>query len=83
MRINDVDILITKIEPKKTKEGADYISISFLDLSSGDNFNIISKNIEYMRLKQMTKYKCNLDLSSNKYGLKLDFAEVGKELGNI
>lgn len=82
MRINTM-ALITKVEPKKSKEGADYLSISFLDLNSGDNFQVISKEIEYMRLKQMTKYDLKLNLSSSKFGLKLDIEEVGKELGSI
>lgn len=83
MKINDMNVLITKVESKKNKEGADYIAISFLDLNSGDNFDIISKNIEYMKLKPMTKYNVTLNLTSNKYGIKLELDGVGKELGGI
>lgn len=83
MKINDVDILITKIEPKTNKEGGNYISISFLDMLSGDNFNIISRDLELMKLKPMTKYSCNLVLSSSKYGIRLELEKIGKELGGI
>lgn len=83
MRIDNMDVLITKVESKKNKEGTDYISISFLDLSSGDNFQVISKEIEYIKLKPMTKYNINLNLSSSKYGLKLDIGDIGKEMGSI
>lgn len=83
MKINNKEVLITKIEAKKNKEGSDYISISFLDLLSGDNFNVITKDIEYMKLKPMTKYNINLNLSSNRYGIKLEFEGIGKELGGI
>lgn len=82
MRIN-TEALITKIEAKKNKDGGDYISISFLDMNSGDNFQVISKNIEFMRLRQMTKYNVVLSLSSSRFGLKLDLEEVGDELGGI
>lgn len=82
MRIN-TEALITKVEAKKSKEGSDYISINFLDMSSGDNFQVISKNIEFMRLRQMTKYNVGLNLSSSRFGLKLDLEEVGDELGGI
>lgn len=82
MRIN-AEALITKVEPKKSKEGADYLSISFLDLNSGDNFQVISKEIEYIKLNVMTKYNIKLNLSSSKFGLKLDIEEVGEELGSI
>jgi|GEM_PF-2090414 hypothetical protein len=83
MKINDVDILITKVEPKTNKEGGNYISISFLDILSGDNFNVISKDLEYMKLKPMVKYSVNLQLSSSKYGMKLEFDKILKETGGI
>lgn len=83
MKINNMNVLITKVEARKNKEGGDYLSITFLDLSSGDTFNIITKDIEYMRLKQMTKYEANLNLTSSKFGLKLDIDKIGKELAGI
>lgn len=82
MRIN-AEVLLSKIQAKKNKEGADYIAISFLDLGSGDNFDLISKEIELMRLKPMTKYNVSLNLSSSKYGLRLELLEVVDELGGI
>lgn len=82
MRINTM-ALITKVEPKKTKENSDYILISILDLSSGDNFQITSKDMEHIKLNAMTKYKVTLNLSSSKFGLKLDLEQVGEELGTI
>jgi hypothetical protein len=42
-------------------EGGDYLSITFLDMASGHTFNIITKNIEYLKLKQMTKYKADFN----------------------
>ena len=83
MKINDVDILITKVEAKKNKENESYVAISFLDILSGDTFNVITKDIEYMKLKQMTKYSVNLNLSSSKYGLKLEIDKILKETGGI
>lgn len=79
----DAEVLLSKIQAKKNKEGGDYIAISFLDLGSGDNFDLISKEIELMRLKPMTKYNVSLNLSSSKYGLRLELLEVGEELGSI
>ena len=52
-------------------------------MNSGDNFQVISKNIEFMRLRQMTKYNVKLGLSNSRFGLKLDLEEVGEELGSI
>jgi len=58
--------------------------IDLLDIVSGDSFNIISKNIELMsKLKPMTKYTVTLNLTSSRYGLKLDLEQVLDELGSI
>lgn len=84
MKINKVDMLCTKVEVKENKEGNKYLMIGLLDLATGDNFDILSKDIELLsKLKPMTKVKVNLNLSSSKYGLKLEIAEVLEDLGNI
>lgn len=84
MKINKIDMLCTKIEVKENKEGNKYLMISLLDLLSGDTFDILSKDIELLsKLRPMTKVKVNLNLSSSKYGLKLEIAEVLEDLGNI
>lgn len=84
MRINKIDMLCTKIDVKENKEGNKYLMISLLDLLSGDTFDILSKEIELLsKLKPMTKVKVNLNLSSSKYGLKLEIADFLEELGAI
>jgi len=84
MKIKNLEVLCTKIEAKSNKEGQAYLLIDLLDIGSGDNFNLMSKNIEFMsKLKAMTKYKVTLNLASSRYGLRLDLEEVGEELGSI
>lgn len=84
MKINKIDMLCTKIEVKENKEGNKYLMIGLLDLTGGDNFDILSKDIELLsKLRPMTKIKCNLNLSSSKYGLKLELSDVLEELGGI
>lgn len=85
MRINNIDVLVTKLEIKEKKDSKEkYLMISILDMSSGDVFEIMEKDLEYLsKLKQMQKYTVNLNLSSSKYGLKLELLEVREELGNI
>lgn len=84
MRINKIDMLCTKIDVKENKEGNKYLMISLLDLLSGDTFDILSKEVELLsKLKPMTKVKVNLNLSSSKYGLKLEIADFLEELGGI
>lgn len=84
MELNNVEVLCTKIEAKTNKEGGNYLLIDLLDIGSGDSFNIMSKNIEFMsKLKAMTKYTVTLNLTSSRYGLKLDLEQITEELGSI
>lgn len=84
MKINKIDVLVTKVELKQNKEGKAYLVIEFLDLEDGSSYQLVEKDIEVMKsLKQMTKYKISLELNSNKYGLKLGLKEVVEELGGI
>ncbi len=84
MKIKNLEVLCTKIEAKSNKEGQAYLLIDLLDISSGDNFNLMSKNIELMqKLKSMTKYIVTLNLTSSRYGLRLDLEQVGEDLGSI
>lgn len=84
MKLKSIDVLVTKVEVKENKEGKGYLIINLLDLASGDNFQIINKELELLgKLKSMTKFKMDFDLSSTKYGLKLEIARVISEEGNI
>lgn len=84
MKINKIEVLISKIELKKNSKGEAYLIISLMDLASGDNFELMSKDIELMSsIKPMMKYKVDLDLVSSKYGLKLEFKRIIDELGAI
>lgn len=84
MKLNNVEVLCTKIEAKTNKDGGNYLLIDLLDIGSGDSFNIMSKNIEFMsKLKAMTKYKVTLNLTSSRYGLRLDLEGISEEIGSI
>lgn len=85
MRLNNIDVLITKIDVKEKKDNKEkYLMVSFLDMATGDVFEILEKDLEYLsKIKQMQKYKIDLNLSSSKYGLKLELVEVKESKGAI
>ena len=85
MRINNIDVLITKIDIKEKKDSKEkYLMISFLDMATGDVFEVLEKDLEYLsKINQMQKYKVDLNLSSSKYGLKLEIVEVKESKGSI
>lgn len=84
MKIKNIDVLVTKVEVKENKESKGYLIINLVDLASGDNFQLINKELELLgKLKPMTKFKIDFDLISSKYGLKLDIDKIVEEKGNI
>lgn len=85
MKINNIEVLITKIDVKERKDNKEkYLMISFLDMETGDVFDVLEKDLEYLnKIKQMQKYKVDLNLSSSKYGLKLELIEIKESKGNI
>ncbi|WP_415332339.1 hypothetical protein [Clostridium perfringens] len=85
MLLKKLDMLCTKLEVKEKKDTKEqYLMISLLDLNSGDVFDILEKDLEVMKtITPMTKYKVDLKLSSNKYGLNLAIDSIGESLGEI
>lgn len=85
MILKNLDMLCTKVEVKEKKESKEkYLMVSMLDLSSGDVFDLIEKDIEYLsKINAMTKYNVYFKLSSSKYGLKLEIANINKANGGI
>ena len=83
MFIKDVSILLTQIQARKSKNDSTYLAISFIDLSNGQSFDIISKEIEFMKLQPMHKFKVDLELTSSKYGIQLKIDKVKEQLGGI
>lgn len=84
MKIKNVSVLVTKVELKKSSKGEAYLIIDMLDITSGDSFNLMSKNIDFMqKMQMMTKYKVDLNLTGGKYGLRLEIDKVIEEIGKI
>ena len=85
MLIKDANILITRAELKQSaKNNSNYLAISFVDLSSGQTFDIIDRNIERIKkINVLNKYKVDLTLTSNKYGMTLSIDKLLEHLGAI
>ncbi|MBU5453878.1 hypothetical protein [Caproiciproducens sp. MSJ-32] len=84
MKLNKVNVLVTKVDLKQNQKGEAYVLIDLLDMESGDSFNIISKDLELMKvLNQMNKYEIDLNLSSSRFGLRLEIDRVNSNLGEI
>ena len=85
MLIKDANILITRAELKQSaKNNSNYLAISFVDLGTGQTFDIIDRNIERIKkINVLNKYKVDLILTSNKYGMTLSIDNILEHLGAI
>lgn len=77
MLLKNLDMMCIKIEPKQNSKGDDYLIITLAEMTSGDTFNIIEKDMSYLSTMQMfNKYNIDLNLSTNKYGLSLKIENI-------
>ena len=84
-QLQNVEVLITSVEIKKSKKDNSYLVINFLTMNDGQLFTVIEKDdIELVqKLQNMNKYVLNLSLNSSKYGLQLSIDEIVKIIGSI
>ena len=74
MKINERCFILGVLQ-KNSKTGEPYLVINIAD-STGVSYSIVSKNLELMQLEQFKPYDLQLELTNNKYGLKLDIVGV-------
>lgn len=74
MRINE-RCFVLGIQQKSNKSGEPYLIVNIAD-STGISYSIISKNLELMQLEQFQPYNLQLELTNDKYGLKLNIVGI-------
>ena len=85
MLVKNMDILVSSIEEKvNNNTKLPYLAIGIMTLDDGTNFNVLERNTEKFGLYQpMEKYKVDLKITSNQYGISVAIESVLKDLGNI
>ena len=85
MLVKNVDILVSSVEEKvNNNTNLPYLAIKILTLPDGDNFSVLERDTEkFGMFKAMEKYKVNLKITSNQYGISVAIENVLKDLGNI
>lgn len=71
MLIENVEVMVIKVEEKENKEKEQYLILSLATIKDGEVYNIVTKDMDYLKLKAFSKQVVNLNLSSSKYGLNL------------
>ena len=74
MRINERCFILGVLQ-KNNKTGEPYLVINIAD-STGVSYSIVSKNLELMQLEQFKPYNLQLELTNDKYGLKLNIVGI-------
>ena len=85
MLVKNMDILVSSIEEKvNNNTKLPYLAIGIMTLDDGTNFNVLERNTEKFGMyKPMEKYKVDLKITSNQYGISVAIESVLKDLGNI
>ena len=76
-------VIVTKVELKTKKDTNDnYLLISFLDMVTGDVFEILEKNIEVMRTVNPMSKRENFEVNfiNTKYGIKCEVLSYVDEI---
>ena len=85
MLVKNMDILVSSVEEKvNNNTKLPYLAIGIMTLDDGTNFNVLERNTEKFGMyKPMEKYKVDLKITSNQYGISVAIESVLKDLGNI
>ena len=85
MIVKNVDILVSSVEEKvNNNTKLPYLAIKILSLPDGDNFSVLERDSEkFGMFKAMEKYRVDLKITSNQYGISVAIENVLKDLGNI
>lgn len=75
MKINENLFLLGVTKRINNKSGEIYLIIHVAD-SSGNNFDIMTKQLKYEELESFRPYYMELDLSNSKYGMRLQIMNI-------
>lgn len=71
------DVFILSVQAKENKNKEPYVILNIAD-TDGNTFQIISKELDLLKLQQFTKYTADLELTNSKYGLKLNIIGISQ-----
>ena len=78
MLIENIEVMVIKVEEKENKEKEQYLILSLATIKDGEVYNIVTKDMDYLKFKPFTKQTVNLNLSSSKYGLNLKIVNMAQ-----
>ena len=69
------DVFILSVQAKENKNKEPYIILNIADLE-GNTFQLVSKDLDLLKLQQFTKYTADLELTNSKYGYHINIVGI-------
>ena len=69
------DVFILSVQAKENKNKEPYVILNIADLE-GNTFQLVSKDLDLLKLQQFTKYTADLELTNSKYGYHINIVGI-------
>lgn len=69
------EVFILSVQAKENKNKEPYVILNISD-TEGNTFQIVSKELDLLRLQQFTKYTADLELTNSKYGYHINIIDI-------
>ena len=69
------DVFVLSVQAKENKNKEPYVILNIADLE-GNTFQLVSKDLDLLKLQQFTKYTADLELTNSKYGYHINIVGI-------
>lgn len=69
------EVFILSVQAKENRNKEPYVILNISD-TEGNTFQIVSKDLDLLRLQQFTKYTAELELTNSKYGYHISIVDI-------
>ena len=69
------DVFILSVQARENKNKEPYVILNIAD-TDGNTFQIVSKELDLLKLQQFTKYSAELELTNSKYGYHISIIGI-------
>ena len=76
MKIDQKEMIILKLDMQQKQDKTSYVAISMACVEDGTTINIISNNLDYIKLQPFSKCLADFTLNETRYGLKLSLENL-------
>lgn len=71
------DVFVLSVQAKENKNKEPYVMVNISD-TDGNTFQIVSKDLDLLKLQQFTKYTADLELTNSKFGYHISINSMSQ-----